>query len=375
MGQEVITPDGEVIEDAEHIQPPAIVDTATLSALVKAEIDSAITTARSFPRSVKRAIDNIITLATLDEATAVECIYALKRGGKTIRGASIRLAEIISQQWGNNRSEARVIQIDRVNKLVVAEGMFHDLETNMLTKATVQRRISDKNGRIYNDDMIAMTGNAACSIAKRNAILAGVPRGIWRKGQDAAEHVIRGDAITLGERRDAAVKAFAHFGMTPEQVFQVMGVKGIDDIGLDDLVTLRGLYASLKNGEQTVEEMLRGVRGASTSDHKRIANPLADEDPDAPKDGKDGGGGAKAKPAGTGKAATKDAAADGKAADGKKAKPEPSPLDVARQRGGEAKRSGMLRRAIPPEYREADRQAEADAWYEGYDAASSEQGD
>lgn len=369
MGQEIITADGEVIEDGDHIQPPALVDTATLSALVKAEIDTAITTARSFPRSVKRAIDNIVTLATLDEATAVECIYALKRGGKTLRGPSIRLAEIIGQQWGNNRSEARVVQIDRVNKMVVAEGMFHDLETNMLTKATVQRRISDRNGRIYNDDMIAVTGNAACSIAKRNAILAGVPKGIWRRGQEAAEHVIRGDAKTLGERRDVAVKAFAHFGMSAEQVFQVMDVKGIEDIGLDDLVTLRGMYASLKNGEQTVDEIMRGARGATASDHKRIANPLADEDPEARKETGDGGT-ETAKTDGAGKAATKDAG-DGKAASAKKTKAEPSPLDVARQRGAEAKRKGHLRKALPGEYRDEARKDEADAWYAAYDAAEA----
>jgi hypothetical protein len=42
--------------------------------------------------------------------------------------------------------------------------------------STVRRRIFDSRGRLFNDDMITVTGNAACAIAKRNAILSGVPK-------------------------------------------------------------------------------------------------------------------------------------------------------------------------------------------------------
>lgn len=254
------------------------IDTTALSAIVRAEIDTQIATARQFPRSIKGAIGNILTLATLDEDTAIECIYALKRSGKPIRGPSIRLAEIIATQWGNNRSGAQVVAIDRVNKVITAEGFFHDLESNSATKSTIQRRISDSKGRIYSDDMLAVTGNAACSIAKRNAVLAGVPKGVWRKAVEAAEQIIRGDVKTLVERRDAAVKAFAHFNISPEQVFTVLEVAGIDDINIDDLVTLRGFYSALRNGETTVEELLRTSRRAAVA-HEAVDNPLADAAP------------------------------------------------------------------------------------------------
>ncbi len=267
---ETVTIEGEIVET----NVPMLSD-AMAGTLARAEIDMQVATARQYPRSIKRAMDNILTLATLDEQTALESIYALKRGGKPIRGPSIRLAEIIVTQWGNNRSGAQVVSIDRLNKLINAEGFFHDLETNSATKATVQRRISDSKGRLFNDDMIAITGNAACSIAKRNAILAGVPKGIWRKAVEAAEQIIRGDAKTLIERREAAIKAFAHFNLAPEQVFQIMAVAGADDIDIDDLVTLRAIYTSLKNGEQTVEELLRGKTQAS--DHQKVENPLSDE--------------------------------------------------------------------------------------------------
>ncbi len=78
--------------------------------IAMAEVDQQITTAHAYPRSVDQAVKNILTLATLDAETAAECVYALPRGGKPIKGPSIRLAEIIQSQWGNNRVGTRVVQ-------------------------------------------------------------------------------------------------------------------------------------------------------------------------------------------------------------------------------------------------------------------------
>lgn len=223
--------------------------------LARAEIDQQILTARAMPRSISRSVGNIMTLATLDEASAEECIYALPRAGKAIKGPSIRLAEIIASQYGNCRVGARVVHVDRYEKFVEAEGVFHDLETNTATTSRVRRRISNKRGDLLQEDMIIVTGNAACAIAKRNAILGGVPKAVWRKAYDAVESVIAGDVKTLAERRPMALKAFAAFGVKPEQIFEALGVAGLDDITLDHMATLTGMRSSLKSGESTVEEM------------------------------------------------------------------------------------------------------------------------
>lgn len=223
--------------------------------LARAEVDQQVATARAMPRSISKAIQNINTLATLDEESAQECIYALPRGGKPIKGPSVRLAEIIASQWGNSRVGARVVNVDKFEKYIEAEGVFHDLETNTATTARVRRRISDKNGRVFNDDMIIVTGNAACAIAKRNAILGGVPKGVWRQAYNAVESVLVGDIKTLAVRREAAMKAFAGYGVTPDQLYAVLGVAGKDDVTLEHLATLLAYHSALKNGEATVEEI------------------------------------------------------------------------------------------------------------------------
>lgn len=223
--------------------------------LAVAEVDQQITTAHAYPRSIERAMKNILSLATLDEESAKECIYALPRGGKAIKGPSIRLAEIIQGQWGNNRCGARVTHVDRIEKYVEAEGVFHDLETNAATTARVRRRLSDSEGRLFNDDMIIVTGNAAAAIAKRNAILGGVPKAIWRRAYQEVERVLIGDVRTLKSRRDDAIKAFAALGIKPEQLFKKLEIEGLDDIGPDQYTTLVGMFQSIKNNETTVEEM------------------------------------------------------------------------------------------------------------------------
>jgi len=236
-------------DDAQIIPPN------TLVTLARAEIDQQIATARAYPRDMKRAATNIHFLATIDEETAAECMYALPRGGKPITGPSIRLAEIIISQWGNSRSVARVVEVNRQEKYLEAEGIFHDLETNTATNARVRRRISNSRGQIYNDDMITTTGNAACSIAKRNAILGGIPKAVWRSAYDAALLRTAGDVKVLAETRSKAVAAFAAFGVTPERVAASIGYKSIDEITHKDIPTLRGMHAAIKSGEETVESM------------------------------------------------------------------------------------------------------------------------
>lgn len=222
--------------------------------LVKAEIDQQIATAHAYPRSVARVVKNVLSLVTISPAAAEECGYALPRGGKPILGPSIRLAEIVAGQWGNCRIGARVVHVDRFEKYVEAEGVFHDLETNTATTARVRRRIVDSRGNLFSDDMIIVTGNAACSIAKRNAILAGVPKAVWQEAYEVALKTVKGDVKTLPERRAAAFKAFMAFGVKPEQIFAALEVEGEEDIGLDEIATLLSMHKAIKDGEQKVED-------------------------------------------------------------------------------------------------------------------------
>ena len=256
----------EIVDEADQLAGGELMtlDGSLAIEMNRVEIDQQIATARRYPRQISRVASNIKSLVTLDEETAEECMFALPRGGKPIKGPSIRFAEVVKAAYGNNRSASRVIAVDRTEKVVIAEGVFHDLETNTATRSETRRRIVDSKGRLYNDDMIIMTGNAAGSIALRNAILGGVPKALWRGAYNAVQSLIAGDIKTLAETREKAIRALATFGVTPEQVFEAVGLAGIEDIKLDHIPVLRGMFSALKNGEETVETMFSKTTVATT---------------------------------------------------------------------------------------------------------------
>lgn len=244
-----------VNELEKEVEVTNVIDVNTLTLLQKGEIDSQVATAKKYPRSIKSFRAEALDMVTLTEEVAQECIYALPRAGKTIEGASARFAEIILSAWGNARAGARVI--DEGNEFVTSQGVFHDLEKNTAITYESKRRIVDKYGKRYQPDMIAMTANAACSVALRNAILKGVPKAFWKDIYDSARKIVMGDSKTLGSRRAEAIGYLQKFGVTSEMICETLEVKGIEDIGLDDLVVLKGLATSIKDGETTIEQVFK----------------------------------------------------------------------------------------------------------------------
>lgn len=225
-----------------------------LMALNRSEIDTQIATAKRYPRSIRQFKENAMEMACLDEDTAASMFYALPRGGKKIEGPSVRLAEVVGSSWGNLRYGSRVVAID--DKFITAQGACMDLEKNIAATVEVKRRITDSKGRRYNDDMIQVAGNAACSIALRNAIFKVVPFGLVKPVYENARLTSIGKAKSMAERRAAALEWFQKAGATVEQVLQAIDRKGVDDITIDDLYTLTGLRTAIKDGETTIEEAL-----------------------------------------------------------------------------------------------------------------------
>lgn len=224
----------------------------TLTALTKGEIDAQIATAKQYPRNLSRVLNNIETLATMDEDVAGSCFYSLRRNGKLIEGASVRMAEIVASSWGNLRTQARIIAND--GKTITAQGVCHDLETNTAISVEVKRRITDKNGKTYNDDMQIMTGNAACAIALRNAVFKVVPAALIKKAIDKAKKVSLGESMTLETSRSKMMEYFKTIGVDERQIFDYLSVDKIDEIDIDMVVELRGLATALKEGTTTVKE-------------------------------------------------------------------------------------------------------------------------
>ncbi len=223
-----------------------------IESLARGEIDIQIQTAKKYPRDIQQCCNRAIELATLDEDTAAACMYGLKRDSKVIEGPSVRLAEIIACSWTNLRVANRLLGED--GRKVTAQAVCHDLETNVAISKDCSRSITRRNGSRFSPDMITVTENAAASIALRNAVFACVPKAIWQPVYEAARAMAIGDATTLATRRTKMLQSFARMGVDEGQILSLQGRESVDDLTLDDIGLLRGIFSAIKAGETKVDE-------------------------------------------------------------------------------------------------------------------------
>lgn len=276
-----------------------------LQAINKSEVDVQIATAKQYPRDLSRVLNTIRTLGTLDTETAEDCFYALRRGqgndASVIEGVSVRLAEIIAGSWGNMRVATRIIGND--GKTITAQGVCFDLETNLAVSVEVKRRITDKKGRTFSEDMQVVTGNAASAIAFRNAVLKVVPKAVTKKVIDDIKKVALGASVDLETRRQNMLAYFQKIGVKQDEIFKYCGVSTIDEIDNAMVFELRGLANAIKEGTTTVQEAFRPQPQKSSSEEQaeQFMNQLkggvqdvkpVNENPEnaQPQDGEQGGG-------------------------------------------------------------------------------------
>lgn len=245
----------EEIETAIQISPEIVYQQD------KAAIDMQISTAKAFPRNIKRATENALAIVTIDVETAKICTYSVPRGGKAITGPSVHLAKILAQTWGNLRIEAKVVAIDATQ--ITSEAVCFDLENNLAIKTQVKRSITGRSGR-FNEDMITVTGNAANSIALRNAILSVIPRSIVDKVYNTAKQKITGDVSDntklIARRKQVFDGLKDTFNLTEKEILTAVGKAAIDHVTPDDLVVLIGIGTAIRDGDTTVEHAFKGLK-------------------------------------------------------------------------------------------------------------------
>lgn len=258
-----------MLEKYEVTQVEVVSDQQRMDLVEKAAVDVQVSTAKAYPRDVKRVMTNSIALATMNYETAQACSYALPRGNKPITGVSVHLARILAQQYGNIRAEAKVVEI--TDKQVVSRGTAWDLENNYAVAFEVRRSIWGKYGR-FTDDMITVTGNAANAIAYRNAVLSIIPKGITDAAYKAAQEVITGDIsdqTKLIKRRKAAIDHFKdQYAITEDEVIKLVGKNTVNQIDANAIAVLIGIQQSLKDGDTTVDELMKEIRKETIEEKK-----------------------------------------------------------------------------------------------------------
>lgn len=256
-----------------------------LQAINRAEVDMQISTAKQYPRDLNAVLNKIATYATMDKETAEDCFYVLRRkdanGQDTvIEGLSVRMAEIIAGAWGNLRVQTRIIGND--GRMITAQAICHDLETNFAVSKEVKRSIMTKKGYTYSQDMQVVTGNAAASIAFRNAVLTVIPKAVTKRIINEVKQVALGQSIDLETSRQNIIQYFNKLGVSQHQLFDYLGIKKLEEIDKQAVFELRATANAIKEGTTTVQETFvrpaveakkqaEGVKSAVTAQAKATA--------------------------------------------------------------------------------------------------------
>ena len=221
------------------------------SGMERAEIESAIATAKKYPRSIKKFQQNLLAMATIDPQTAGACFYSVPRAGKRIEGVSIRLAEMAMICFGNIAVDGDIVGEDA--ERCYAVGTCRDLENNVLVRQKVGSRILNKDGKRYNSDMINTTQAATVSKAMRNAITRIVPRSIINPILDKCKEVAVGKAQDFQKRRTQVMDGLVKMGADLIDILDSLDRSSIEDVDGDDLLHLIGIGTAIHDGNQSVE--------------------------------------------------------------------------------------------------------------------------
>lgn len=248
----------------------------SIEAINRSEVDIAIATAKQYPRDVIKATNEILSIAKNTKGTAEECFYSLPRREKQkdgtfkiklIEGPSVRLAEIIAFAWGNINYGFRIVAND--GKKITAQAVCHDLERNVRGQVEVDRRITTKDGRTFSDDMQIVTGNAAGSIALRNAILRVIPKAVIAGIVGEIKATAMGRIKDLETKRTEALTYFAKYDVTEKDVLDCLNLRKLEEIGVEEIFTLHGIRNGIEEGSIEPKDAF-GLTPAQNASDKKV---------------------------------------------------------------------------------------------------------
>lgn len=248
-----------------------------------AEAQGKLVIAKKFPRDAARAYAQVMeTCSRL--AFAEEATYSLPRGGESVDGPSIRLAEAIARAWGN--VDFGVRELSRKSGEKAGEGYSEmqvycwDLETNVqsVQNFTVRHwRDTRGGGRPLRDEteLYEVTASQA-GRRLRSRILAIVPNDLVDAALAACRETIKkGGGESLTERVQKMIRAFSKLSITVAMLEGKLGHK-LDAILPDEFVELQKIHSSIKDGMTTASDWFGESAGIKKGLAPEKPNPALD---------------------------------------------------------------------------------------------------
>lgn len=246
------------------------VGVATVGNREIAKIQGQVFMAKQFPRDEVMAMSRIMA-ACKRPALAQAATYSYPRGGQTVTGPSIRLAEVIMQNWGN--SDFGFTELQRIpgegknpGKSIV-EAYAWDLETNTRRTTTFEvTHIRDtKQGPkplTEERDIYEMIANQA-SRRMRGCILQLVPGDIVDAALEECNSTLKNEMADPNKLKGniaKVIKGFASMEVTESMLVKYLKDKRSTQWTAEDLQELIKIGTAIKDGHSTPADYFEAAR-------------------------------------------------------------------------------------------------------------------
>jgi hypothetical protein len=245
-----------------------------------AEAQGRLLIAKRFPRDEAAAFARVMA-ACQRQSLAEVAIYKFPRGGQSVEGPSIRLAEELARCWGNIAYGTR--ELSRRHGESEMEAFAWDQQTNVLSNQTFTvKHIRDTKGggKALTDerDVYELTANQG-SRRLRARILAVLPPDLVDAAVDQCRRtMVDGGGKSVVDRVRDMTQAFAKVGVTADMLATRLG-RSLDTAIPEDLVDMRGIYQGIKDGASSVRDWFAPKEAPDALDLPKSAKPKPAEKP------------------------------------------------------------------------------------------------
>jgi len=227
------------------------------------EIKAAVVLAKRFPRNEPDIYTKMVSLCER-KTFADKAYYSFPRGGATVKGPGVHLARELARLWGNMRYGTDIIDDNDDYRKI--RSWAWDIETN--TKATMEDsfpklvyRNSYENGVkagawvTADPRQLRELTNKSGAIGIRNCILELIPSDFT---EDALNKIYKTVAESVGDTKTSEtikqiITKFKEMGVSVDMIERKLR-HPLSEISPSDVVELRGIYSSIKDGNSKISE-------------------------------------------------------------------------------------------------------------------------
>lgn len=234
---------------------------AALATRQAQEVQAAVVMAKRFPRDIVEVERKLIEACRRPKLAEI-ATYEYPRGGTTVTGPSIRLAEVAAQAMGN--IDFGWAEVQRLEDESICMAYCWDIENNIRrtttftvphyrdktdpkTKQKIKVRLTDER------DIYEMCANQA-SRRMRGCILQVVPGDLVDLALEECKKTMEANLGSVLEQAEKWCKVFEReYGVPQKQIIKYLGSKP-ETWTQSDIHRLRKLYNALRDNMTSVEE-------------------------------------------------------------------------------------------------------------------------